>query len=284
MAKKKVPSKRSHQAAVGPVAPLIVLSLASLRGELARYQQWRKSWALGERLAELLWSPEGMRIDLREANEKAGLYRKINQQKQFGDGYLKDRATLQKDALQTCKARVYDPLRRAKSKAAQSSRDHTAKLGALKGQCDRAWDLFQEKICEIGERFRDEYWLALHSRECRCQIRDDDLVRVQAHALLPAALAGHYRFVRDHLGPVCEPEAQEYVAALARVVELWPRVKPSLDFSGLLPEDANYRGKDGRPWAPVQPCTNALKKLKPAIPATAVNQFLMAWCIKPYSA
>lgn len=301
MAKKPVPPKRPHSTTNRPVAaPLIGMSQTGLRSVLEQYQHWRKTCPLDIRLAELLWSPEGMwpevpipiiqvpnkqrdRTVAQKVGEAFWWNRKMNRQKQHGDGHLKDRTKIQGKALATCRTVVYAPLLKAQGRADRSGDDHGPRLTLLKERCEKLWHQFQETVCEIGERFRDEYWLDLRSRDLQDQIREYR-DRVKAAAVLPALFARHQRFIQGHLGPVCDPDAQEYVAALARVIELWPRVKPRLDFSAVLPEEASYRGqKEGRPWPPVTNCKKALQALRPRIPATAIDQLLMAWCVKPYS-
>ena len=285
MPKKKTPPapKRRHSTASNrPVAPLIEMSQDGLRSLLVQYQQWREDLPLKERFAELLWSPEGMFPEVPEPNgEAAWLGRKMNRQKQHGDGHLKDRSKLLGKALATYRTVVYAPLLKAQGRGERSGEDHGPRLTLLKERCEKRWDQFQETVCKIGERFRDEYWRDLRSRDLQDQIREY-LDRVKAYAVLPTTFARHQRFVQDHLGPVCDPDAQEYVAALARVMELWPRVKHRLDYRVLLPDDASYRGKDGRPWPPVTKCKKALQALNPRMPATAIDQLLMAWCVKPY--
>lgn len=281
-------------------SPLTEILEAGFRDRLAQYQRWREKLPLEERFAELLWSPAGMNLEVptptimvwdaarQQSIEQPvdGRYwtqRQLARQKQHGDGRLKARAKKQQGALESCKSVVEAPLRRMRAKAERSRMDWAVKLRDQEAACDKAWRRLKADICAIGERYRDEYLLRLfcgsRAGGVRQTVREKYKVRVAEGAMLPP-VALHRRFVADHLGGCVDAEAQAYLDALNRVAELWPRIRPRLDFSVLLPKEATDRGGEGKPQPPVSACKNALRALRPKLPPSAIQGFLVAWSLR----
>lgn len=102
-----------------PTVPLVEITETALRSRLAQYRQWRATQPLTERFAELLWSPEGMSLEVpsptimvwdakrkqsieRQVNANYWLQRQLNRQRQHGDGCIKKRASEQREAIDLC--------------------------------------------------------------------------------------------------------------------------------------------------------------------------------------
>lgn len=279
-------------------SPLVEIAESGVKAELAQYQQRRKAFGLDRRLAELLWSPEAVRFESpspiirvpdstghlteRRVDENHWLRRQMAWQRKYGDGHMKDRASLQKEALAECKVMIYASCQKLMQQA--RSIDGNAegeKFDKRKHLCEQEWQQLKEQLCDVGEQFLDQHWLHLHTKAVRDKIRDEYLPRVQDSAKLPDTFLKHYRFVRDHLGPICDAEVQKYVVAVEQVHDLWPKVKHLLDYSRVLPgEDSLYRGHDGRYWPPYKGCGRALRKLR--VPLSAIEKLLVAWSLKPF--
>ena len=281
-------------------SPLTEILEAGFRDRLVQYRRWREALPLDERFAELLWSPEAMNLEVptptimvwdaarQQSIEQPvdGRYwtqRQLARQRRRGDGRLKARAKKQRDALEACKGVVEAPLRRMRAKAERSRMDWAVKLRDQEAACDKAWRRLKADICAIGERYRDASWLMLYCGSgqggVRQTIREKYKVRVAEGAMLPS-LTRHRRFVADHLGGCVDAEAQAYLDALSRVAELWPRIRPRLDFCALLPKEATDRGGEGKPQPPVSACKNALRALRPKLPPSAIQGFLVAWSLR----
>lgn len=154
-----------------------------------------------------------------------------------------------------------------RERANRTSFDYTRRLSDLENRCAAEYHKHELAICEIGERFRDAYWLAMHANNMRKNIRDQYRPRVHTHAKLQqATVVGHYRLVKEHLGPVVDPDCQAYITDLERAVEAMaraadraPEVASRQDYSAILPRDANYDGPSEGTWRrQVTPCRKAL--------------------------
>ena len=208
---------------------------------------------------------------------------KVHRQKQAGDGHFRDRGVVQDRALRGYQKAIYRRFHQMEVKAENSARDWTVKLRDQRAACDQQWQALQENLCAIGERYRDQHWLTLHSKAMRdetTKLKD----RVEAAALLPSPFNAHRRFIQDHLGAIVDQDIQAYLQAVNRVAELWPKIRPQLDFYSLmLPQSASYRGSDGRPWPPIAQCDGELKALRPKLSLHARQRLMIAWCLRPFT-
>jgi hypothetical protein len=189
--------------------------------------------------------------------------RNLVHQRKYGDGHMKERARYQDEALQHWKDIVFKSLIRMQARAERGHRhDWQIKLRDQKTACEVQWTKLRQVICETGERFRDQYWLALHRGAIVDTVREDVLPHVETGMKMPR-----------RTGPAC-----------IRDLELEARIGARRQFlSSLFPAGATYRReRSGRPWPPFTPCAKALRALRPRPSTPVVDALLVAWSFKPF--
>lgn len=287
----------------GHPPPLVTITLAGLRGIIEQYKVYRIDLPLKERFRDLLWSPEGFlpevptpKIDIPDeknnqlvehrVNDRFWWNKKMQRQKKHGDGHWTDRGELQKQALKDCEDKIYKKHQETMDRARENTGyDWEDKLNLLKEKADRTFRQLEEQICEIGEWFRDEWWLALQEGALMDWARNDFRDEIDKQTGWERMLKWRERFATKHLGPTVEPKLQEYIHHLRQLEALEPVVGPYLDFRHLVPNDARYArpGKGGNPYKtrrPVSQAKEALLALRPKIQRLTIDKFLIAWGLK----
>lgn len=299
---KKKPQRNRRPKAIDrkAVALLVIQAESMLRGVLELYRKWRAKAPIEKRFDELLWSLEGFLPEVHfktcTFQDEAGRFveRKVDdifwwnlamqRQKKEGDGHFGERRALQTEALKLYKKVVYWPIAKLRSHAVETGFDESEQIDSLNNKIKDQWTRLRNQFCDIGEQFRDEWWIRLHSGNSKDWIRDTFTEELKRQATWSTELKRRVRFADRHIGPIVNPVLQEYLITLRRLAELEPKVEPWLEFKILVPKDAIVprREKSGKPRPKVREATRLLQEMLPKIPGIAIDKFLVAWCLKPF--